>query len=154
MPKAPQTLSRKEAVKEALKLRYPSSRLDKLGVKDTSIVSVLNVDDETFATEVTGRTPTVSFGRTHKHSTMIIYGVTALTDLNRLTKLRETIAQDGAIWVVWPKGRKEKDAVKEDHVRRAAIAQGLVDIKVMSFSDTLSGLKLVIPIAQRKREPR
>jgi hypothetical protein len=31
-----------------------------------------------------------------------------------------------------------------DHTR-----QGLVDVKVMSFSDTLSGLKLVIPVKQR-----
>jgi hypothetical protein len=161
MPKAPakpaekaEKMSRKEAVKEALKLRYPSSRLDKLGVKDTSIVSVLNVDDEAFPSELATRTNAVSFGRTRKQSTMIVYGVKALTDLNRLTTLRETIMQDGMIWVVWPKGRKGPDTVKEDDVRRAAIAQGLVDIKVMSFSDTLSGLKLVIPVAQRKRDPR
>lgn len=31
----------------------------------------------------------------------------------------------------------------------AAIAQGLVDIKVIAFSGTLSGLKLVIPLARR-----
>jgi hypothetical protein len=141
-------MTRKEAAAEALKLRYPSSRLDKLGVKDTSIVSVLQVDDETFPTELAGRTSAVSYGRTRKQSTIIIYGVKVLTDLNRLTKLRETITQDGSIWVVWPKGRKE---LREDDVRRAAIAQGLVDIKVMSFSDILSGLKLVIPVAQRKR---
>jgi hypothetical protein len=144
MPK----LSRKDAEKEALKLRYPSSRLDKLGIKDTSIVSVLGIDDETFPTELATRTSAVSHGRTRKLSTIIIYGVKVLTDLNRLTKLRDTITQDGAIWVVWPKGRKE---LREDDVRRAAIAQGLVDIKVMSFSDTLSGLKLVIPVAQRRK---
>ena len=27
----------------------------------------------------------------------------------------------------------------------------LVDVKVVSFSDTLSGLKMVIPVAQRKK---
>ena len=54
----------------------------------------------------------------------------------------------GAIWVVWPKGRKE---LREDDVRNAAKAQGLVDIKVMSFSETLSALKLVIPVAERPK---
>lgn len=140
-------MNSREAQKEALKLRYPASRLDKLGVKDTSIVSVLGVDDPTFPDEITARTRTVSFGRTRKNCSLIIYGVSVLTDLNKLTTLREAITQDGAIWAVWPKGRKE---LREDDVRRAAIAQGLVDIKVMSFSDTLSGLKLVIPLAQRK----
>jgi hypothetical protein len=144
-------MNSRDAQKEALKLRYPSSRLDKLGIKDTSIVSVLGVDDATFSDEITGRTRAVSFGRMRKRSTIIIYGVRTLTDLDKLTALRETITQDGAIWVVWPKGRKEKDAVKEDHVRRAAMAQGLVDIKVMSFSETLSGLKLVIPVAHRQK---
>ena len=144
-------MNSREAQKAALKLRYPASRLDKLGVKDTSIVAVLGVDDPTFRDEIAARTRTVSFGRTRKQCSLIIYGVSALPDLDALTRLRETIAQDGAIWVVWPKGRKE---LREDDVRRAAIAQGLVDIKVMSFSDTLSGLKLVIPVAQRKRDPR
>jgi hypothetical protein len=130
----------------ALKIRYPRGRLDKLGVKPTSVISVLGVEDDAFRGELEGRTAAVSFGRTRKGSTLIVYGVTTPTQLDRLTKLRETIAQDGAIWVVWPKGQK---TLREDDVRRAAKAQGLVDVKVMSFSDTLSGLKLVIPVAQR-----
>jgi hypothetical protein len=133
----------------ALSIRYPRSRLDKLGVKPDSIVSVLGiVNDPTFHDELTGRVPKVSVGRTRKGSTLIIYGVDAIPQLDRLTALRETIAANGAIWVLWPKGQKP---LREDHVRRAAIAQGLVDVKVMSFSDTLSGLKLVIPVAQRPK---
>ena len=72
----------------------------------------------------------------------------ALADLDRLTTYREAIAEDGAIWVVWIKGQK---SLTETHVRDAAKAQGLVDVKVMSFSDQLSALKLVIPRAQRTR---
>jgi hypothetical protein len=130
-------------------LRYPRSRLEKLGVKPDSILCVLDVDDPTFRDELDRGRIKASFGRTRKGSTLIIYGVETLPDLDRLTALRETITQDGAIWVVWPKGRK---TLREDDVRRAAIAQGLVDIKVMSFSDVLSGLKLVIPVAQRVKK--
>jgi hypothetical protein len=36
-------------------------------------------------------------------------------------------------------------------VRAAGPAAGLVDVKVVSFSDSLSGLKMVIPVAQRKK---
>jgi hypothetical protein len=135
-----------------LELRYPRERLDKLGVKPSSIVAVLGiVEDPTFHGELSSRTSRFSIGRVRKNATIIIYGVDALPHLDRLTKLRESIAQEGAIWVLWPKGRKE---LREDHIRRAAIAQGLVDVKVMSFSATLSGLKLVIPLAQRKKLPR
>jgi hypothetical protein len=132
---------------DALERRYRRSRLEKLGVKPESIVSVLGVDDADFRTELTSQIPNASFGRTRKLSTLIIYGVETLPDLDKLTKLRDTIPPNGVIWVLWPKGRK---TLREDDVRRAALAQGLVDIKVMSFSETLSGLKLVIPVAQRK----
>ena len=38
--------------------------------------------------------------------------------------------------------------------RNAAKAQGLVDVKVMSFSETLSALKLVIPVAERPKSAK
>jgi hypothetical protein len=132
----------------ALKIRYPRGRLDKLGVKPESVVSVIGVADVAFREELGARTTTVSFGRTRKGSTLIVYGVDAIPQLDRLTTLRDAMTPEGAIWVVWPKGQK---TLREDDVRRAAKAQGLVDVKVMSFSDTLSGLKLVIPVAQRPK---
>jgi hypothetical protein len=36
-------------------------------------------------------------------------------------------------------------------VRAAGPGAGLVDVKVVSFSETLSALKMVIPVAQRKK---
>lgn len=127
--------------------RYPRSRLEKLGVKDTFVVSIIDVDDDSFHRELDGRAATIVTGRKPRAaSDLIVYGVTAKPDLDRLTALRGSIVPAGAIWVLWPKGRKE---LREDDVRNAAIAQGLVDIKVMSFSETLSALKLVIPVSQR-----
>lgn len=90
----------------ALQIRYPRSRLDKLGVKPESVLSVVNVTDPTFRDELESRGVKASFGRTRKSSTLIVYGVDTLPHLDKLTALRETITQDGAIWVVWPKGRK------------------------------------------------
>ena len=59
---------------------------------------------------------------------------------------RAAIKPNGAIWVVWPKGRKE---LREDDVRAFGPGVGLVDVKVVSVSEILSGLKMVIPLAQR-----
>ena len=76
----------------------------------------------------------------------IICRVDAKRDLDRLQRFRTTIAPDGAVWVIWRKGRPE---LREDDVRAAALAQGLVDVKVIRVSDELSGLKLVIPVRDR-----
>ena len=67
-------------------------------------------------------------------------------DLPRLEALRRSIKPEGAVWVIWPKGRKE---FREDDVRAYGPRAELVDVKVMAFSDTLSGLKMVVPLAKR-----
>ena len=67
--------------------------------------------------------------------------------LARLAKARTAIAPDGATWVVWPEGRK---VFREDDVRAFAPRTGLVDIKVVAFFETLSGLKLVVPLRDRR----
>jgi hypothetical protein len=73
--------------------------------------------------------------------------MSAKSDLARLDALREQIKPEGGIWVVWPKGRKE---FREDDVRAAGPSMGLVDIKVVAFSETLSALKMVIPLKLRR----
>ena len=77
---------------------------------------------------------------------MVLVRLDAIADLSRLADARRRITPNGMIWAVWPKGRKE---FREDDIRRFGPQAGLVDVKVMSFSDELSGLKLVIPVAQR-----
>ena len=135
------------AEKWALKIRYPRGLMDKLGVKPDSRVSVLRLSDSSVLEELRARTPHVTEGRAAKDSDVVLALMEAKGDLAGLAKLRAAIRQDGAIWVVWPKGRKE---LRENDVRAAALATGLVDVKVASVSDALSGLKLVIPLAQRK----
>jgi hypothetical protein len=70
----------------------------------------------------------------------------------RLKALRRSIAQDGMIWVSWPK--KASGVVTDvtgDVVRRTGLAAGLVDVKVCAVDETWSGLKFVIPKADRVR---
>jgi len=122
------------------------SRLDKLGVKTAMRVALVGLDDRAFLRELQGRTANVAVGRPRKDTEMILFAVDGPAPLQRLDTLRRAIVRNGAIWVVWPKGQSH---IKEDMIRNAAIAHGLVDIKVIAFSETLSGLKLVIPVAKR-----
>jgi Protein of unknown function (DUF3052) len=70
----------------------------------------------------------------------------------RLQSARRLVAQDGAIWVSWPKkAAKVPTDVTEDTVRELALPLGLVDVKVCAVDDVWSGLKLVIRKELRRR---
>lgn len=77
-----------------------------------------------------------------------------------LKRLREVLAQDGAVWVSWPKRTTAKNVAKiqtdiaEDAVREAALPLGFVDIKVCAVDAIWSGLKLVIRKGERKKVAR
>lgn len=122
------------------------SRLDKLGVKPGMRVALVGLEDAAFRRELRGRTTDVAEARPRKDTEMILFAVNGPAPLQRLSTLQRAILRSGAIWVLWPKGQTH---IKEDMIRAAAIARGLVDIKVIAFSETLSGLKLVIPVARR-----
>lgn len=121
-------------------------RLDKLGIKAGARVAVLRLDDTDFERELARRTKDVAFRRAKRDSDVILFHAKQVSDLGRLATLKAQIKSNGAIWVLWRKGRQE---LKSDHVRGAALDNGLVDVKVAAFSDALSALKLVIPVAQR-----
>ena len=121
--------------------------LDKLGVKPGTTVAALGLDAEKgFHAELRDRVGKVATTRAPKRADLVIVRVDGERDLARLVTLERSIRPDGAIWVVWPKGQPH---IKEDMVRGFALKNGLVDIKVCAFSETLSALKLVIPVARR-----
>ncbi len=68
-----------------------------------------------------------------------------------LVEVRKRLVPNGMVWVSWPKkAAKVATDVSEHVVRSGALAAGLVDIKVCAVDATWSGLKLVIPIADRR----
>jgi hypothetical protein len=123
------------------------SLIDKLGVKSNAHVAVLGIDDAGFERDLMARTRDVSRGRPRKDLDLVFFAATDHARLRRLASLRDTIRPEGGIWVVWQKGKPD---LNEDDVREAALKAGLVDVKVVSFSQTLSALKLVIPVARRR----
>lgn len=139
----------RDAEKWALKIRYPRSRIDKLGVKPGARVAVVGLDDGSFLEELRDRTSDIALAKPKRDTDLVFVRMDDRQDLARLTALRKQIKPEGAIWVVWPKGRKE---FREDDVRAAGPGAGLVDVKVVAFSETLSGLKMMIPVALRPKK--
>jgi hypothetical protein len=68
----------------------------------------------------------------------------------KLSGFRAAVAPDGMIWVSWPKKASGVATDLSDVVvRETALPLGLVDVKVCAVDDVWSGLKFVIPKAQR-----
>jgi hypothetical protein len=120
--------------------------MDKLGVKAGQRVSVVGLDDDGVLGQLRARAADVSLGRARPDSDIVFAQIASKAQLARLDRLRRALKPNGAIWTLWTKGQKE---LTENHVRAAALSAGLVDVKVVSISDRLSGLKLVIPLAER-----
>lgn len=124
-------------------IQNPKSRLDKLGLKPGHRYALWGEFDSHFSPEAFERAGEPSKG---KDLDVVFVRAHSLDDLPLLSKARNVIKRNGMIWVVWTKGRRE---FREDDVRNYALANGLVDVKVASFSSELSALKLVIPVALR-----
>jgi Protein of unknown function (DUF3052) len=139
----------KTAERLAAKILNPPSLLDKLGIKPDFTVSVLGLDDPSFLEQLRGRTDSVSDGSVKSQSDVVIVRAGTQSELQKLKTLRRSLKSNGAIWVLWKKGLKGSKDVKESDVFAAGKAHGLVDVKVASFSDELSALKFVIPVAER-----
>ena len=131
------------AEKWCVAILNPKSRLDKLGLKPGHSYQAWGEFDEAFAGELVARAGNAGAAPLD----IVFVRMDGGSDLAKLLDARAKIAQNGMIWAVWPKGRKE---FSENHIRDYNLANGLVDVKVASFSSTLSALKVVIPVKDRK----
>ncbi len=132
-----------DAAKWAEKIRNPKSVIQKLGIKPGQQVALVHLDDDAFARDLESAGARLGRG---KNRDAIFYGANSRADLDRLATLRQSLAPHGALWVIRPKGVK---TITEGDVMAAGKAAGLVDVKVVKFSDTHTAEKFVIPVAQR-----
>jgi hypothetical protein len=117
----------------------------KLGIKDTSRVLMSGapngfVLDCAHSTRA-GREP----------YDVILMFCPRLADLRRgWAKAVHRTVTNGALWIAWPKKSSGVPTdLTEDVIRRHALANGLVDVKVCAVDETWSGLKLVRRLADR-----
>lgn len=115
----------------------PKSRLDKLGVKPGMRVAIMNVADDALAGELAARGASAVEGLGQLD--ILFYGADSAAELDRIPELIPALADKGALWICSRKGKAA--AVKDIEVMAAAKAHGLVDNKVVGFSDTLTALR-------------
>jgi hypothetical protein len=121
------------------------STVDKLGIKVGSVVAVQEVAfalDATLRREIEARSVVPGDG----HETVDVVLILADAESDVVTELqiwRERIAANGGIWVLTPKRRCPGYVDQRTLIPMGAEA-GMVDNKVCSVSDTVSGMRFVI----------
>jgi hypothetical protein len=128
------------AVKWAERIRSPRSLLDKLGAKPEMTVSLIGEFQRDFVRDLTARVGSVSLGRARRGSDLVLFRAEQSADLARLSILESALAAGGALWVVHSKG---KGALRDTEIFDAGAALGLTATKVVRFSATHTGEKLV-----------
>jgi hypothetical protein len=133
------TLGEVQAGRWAEAINNPKGRLDKLGVKPGLRVAVLGVADDGFAEELAARGAAV----VHDFENLDLFFCAAdsVHELSRIGELIPALAEKGALWIVSRKGKAA--TVKDVEVMAAAKSLGLVDNKVVGFSETLTALRFV-----------
>ena len=111
--------------------------MDKIGVKGGMRVAVMGVKDPTLSAELAGHgaVPVSELADLD----LLFYAADSAAELDRVDALVPMLAETGALWIVSRKGKAA--AVKDVEVMAAAKAHGLVDNKVVAFSDTLTALR-------------
>ena len=126
------------------------SRIEKLGVKKGLDVLLLGIeDDAAFMKELRGAGAAIRTTGSQQ-ADMIFALFRRRDDLRRLPPLVPRLKAAGALWTLRPKGSKD---LTETEMMRAGQEAGLVDVKVVSFSDVLTAEKFVVPVANRSAHP-
>jgi hypothetical protein len=124
------------------------SRIEKLGVKPEHDVLVLGIEeDRVFMNELRDRGASVRTSGSAR-ADVIVAAFSHRRDLRRLPPLVPRLQPNGMLWTLRPKGSKD---LTECEMRDAGLAAGLVDVKVVSFSDTLTAEKFVFRLKDRPR---
>jgi hypothetical protein len=109
------------------KILHPKSRVEKLGVKSGTNISLLGDFDGDFLKEVRATTKQITEGKIDSKSEIIFLAVVLAKNF-------------------YPKGKK---VITENDVLTSGRQAGLKDVKVVGFSPTHTALKFVLPLGKR-----
>jgi hypothetical protein len=128
------------------KILHPRTRVEKLGVRAAMSVSLVGEFDAEFLRELRQATKNIHAGKIGPNSELIFFSAGTTNRLATVGKITKSVKGATALWIVYPKGKKE---ITENDVIGAGRKAGLKDVKVVGFSVTHTALKFVVPVAQR-----
>jgi hypothetical protein len=138
------------AAKWCEKILHPKTRIEKLGIKPGTKVSLIGFEDqdEEFLKELqkTEAVMTAAKNGLPKECDCILLRTDTKQQLAQVAKIARKMLGAVALWIIYPKGQQH---ITEGDVFAAGHKAGLTDIKVVGFSATHTALKFVIPVKKR-----
>ena len=138
------------AAKWCEKILHPKTRIEKLGIKPGTKVSLIGFEDqdEEFLKELqkTEAVMTAAKNGLPKECDCILLRTDTKQQLAQVAKIARKMLGAVALWIIYPKGQKH---ITEGDVFAAGHKARLTDIKVVGFSATHTALKFVIPVKKR-----
>jgi len=135
-----------QAEKWAHAILHPKSTAEKLGLKPGLRVSALRMPDDKVMKDARKVAAEFSEDKPLRDADMIFLGADSEADLAGMKRLIPSLAGNGALWIVYPKGKRE---ITELQVLNAGRTAGLYDAKVVSYSASHTALKFVRPKDKR-----
>jgi alkylation response protein AidB-like acyl-CoA dehydrogenase len=82
---------------------------------------------------------------------ILLFADSQQTLTQEFPKLARKLAENGMLWIAWPKKASGVATdLSDNSVRQIGLDAGLVDVKVCAVNDTWSGLKIVYRLKDRK----
>ena len=128
------------------RIRNPRSVLDKLGIAAGKLVVLIGVTDSDFRDRLLQRGVTIADELPDTPCDLIFLAAENTEALLQLPSLMAALTPTGAIWIIRPKAHTR---MTERAVMTAGRAAGLIDSKVVRFSETHTAEKFAIPRAKR-----
>jgi hypothetical protein len=128
------------------KILHPKTRIEKIGVKPGTKVSLFGSFDADFLSELKSLDAAVTKDKVPPQADAVFFAADSVKELSSVAKIAKSMKGATALWIVYPKGQK---SITESDVIAAGRKKGLKDIKVVGFSSTHTALKFVIPLDKR-----
>jgi hypothetical protein len=128
------------------KILHPKTRIEKIGLKPSSKISLIGNFDPDFLSELKPLGAAVTKDKVAADSDTVFFAADSLKALWSIAKIAKSLRGATALWIVYPKGQK---TITENDVIAAGRKAGLKDVKVVGFSATHTALKFVLPLAAR-----
>lgn len=134
------------------KIKNPKGLVEKLGVDATKKVAVVGKLDAALRADLDATGAKIAKSARGKDFDIVFVAASSKKDLEKVPAVREMIKDDGAIWLVYPKGNEK---LTEREVLTAGRTQQLTDNKQVRIDEVLTSVRFVIPVyARAKRQKK
>ena len=137
------------------KIKNPKAVIEKLGLQTTKKVCIVGKLDPDLRADIEVSGAKVAKSARGKDFDVVFVAANAKKDLEKLPAIKETIVDDGAIWIVYPKstaaGIKRDPELTERAVLTAGRTLMMTDNKQVKINEDLTAVRFVIPVAYRKK---